>query len=151
MNVCIFRTWWDFKKTTPSDWAVCISVIHLQRSGLKCLPCKARRWTPLLGAGIRGRENCSAYLERLVSDSLILWPKPRWKRVHSRKQISNALWLKKGLQSQVKRESNLHLDMGQFINMIPSGSLSTPFISHETHLKGLVLQGFLPSFLTSIF
>lgn len=32
--------------------------------------------------------------------------------------------------------------MGQFINMILSGSLSTPFISHETHLRALVLQGF---------
>lgn len=37
----------------------------------------------------------------------------------------------RAIQSQVKLESNLHLDMGQFINMILSGSLST-FISHET-------------------
>lgn len=33
---------------------------------------EARRWMPLLGAGMGVRENCSAYLEQLVSDSLIL-------------------------------------------------------------------------------
>lgn len=32
--------------------------------------------------------------------------------------------------------------------MILSGSLSTPFISHETHLGGFVLEGCLPSFIS---
>lgn len=146
MNVPIFRTWWGFKKERLSSaQAVCISVSHLQRSGLKCRWWKA--WPPRLGADPRP-ENCSAYLEQLVSDSLIFWPKPQWKWVHSRKTISSLLWLKKGLESQVKQESNLPFRYGTV--------LSTWFLPGHYqfllfHMKfiwgGVVLEGWLPSFM----